>query len=167
MADLLRPGVPKNLLTQVKQLNNEGELDQVKEHLPEKAYEGLFYLLAGDSHEEVYSLTPYKIEENVDIEGFEKTLDKENSKYRFYIVDENDIDLMSMLAPLEGWRVFLHPTQGRLVYRYWNGAIRLFGGAGTGKTVATMHRAKWLKVLHYLQYLCFNNSLYISNYCKK
>ncbi|MGH8170973.1 MAG: UvrD-helicase domain-containing protein, partial [Steroidobacteraceae bacterium] len=42
------------------------------------------------------------------------------------------------------WRVFLHPTQRRLVERDWNGPVRVLGGAGTGKTVAAMHRAVWL-----------------------
>ena len=47
-------------------------------------------------------------------------------------------------APLERWRVFLHPSQRRLVERHWNGPVRVLGGAGTGKTVVAMHRARWL-----------------------
>jgi len=43
-----------------------------------------------------------------------------------------------------GWRVFLHPSQRRLVERSWNGPVRVLGGAGTGKTVVAMHRARWL-----------------------
>src|SRR5690606_30331770 len=47
-------------------------------------------------------------------------------------------------APLERWRVFLHPSQRDLVERIWNGPVRVLGGAGTGKTVVAMHRARWL-----------------------
>ena len=47
-------------------------------------------------------------------------------------------------APLERWRVFLHPSQRRLVERRWNGPVRVLGGAGTGKTVVAMHRARRL-----------------------
>ncbi|MBN1448338.1 MAG: AAA family ATPase, partial [Bacteroidetes bacterium] len=47
-------------------------------------------------------------------------------------------------APLERWRVFLHPTQRRVVQMRANGPVRVLGGAGTGKTVAAMHRVKWL-----------------------
>jgi len=47
-------------------------------------------------------------------------------------------------APLEKWRVFLHPTQRRLVDREWNGPVKILGGPGTGKTVAALHRACWL-----------------------
>ena len=40
--------------------------------------------------------------------------------------------------------MFLHPSQRRLVERKWNGPVRVLGGAGTGKTVVAMHRARWL-----------------------
>ena len=46
---------------------------------------------------------------------------------------------MQMLnAPLEKWRVFLHPSQRKLVEKDYNGAVKVLGGAGTGKTVAAM-----------------------------
>ena len=56
-----------------------------------------------------------------------------------------DSDLEALLAaPLALWRVFLHPSQRKLVERDWNGPVRVLGGAGTGKTVVAMHRAVWL-----------------------
>ena len=33
------------------------------------------------------------------------------------------------------WRIFLHPEQRRYVAKTFSGPFRLFGGAGTGKTV--------------------------------
>ena len=58
---------------------------------------------------------------------------------------DDDIALEEILeAPLEKWRVFLHPSQRSLVERDWNGPVRVLGGAGTGKTVVAMHRAKYL-----------------------
>jgi len=144
--ELLRLGVPESMLELVKNIDSEEELDAIREQLPEEAYEGLFYLLAGDSYEEVLQyLALERIEEKVDTEDFAKALENANSRRRFYVVDESDVDLISMLnAPLEKWRVFLHPTQRALVYRDWNGPVRVLGGAGTGKTVVAMHRAKWL-----------------------
>ena len=54
-------------------------------------------------------------------------------------------DLTSILdAPLEKWRVFLHPSQEKLVSKKFNGPARVLGGAGTGKTVVAMHRARHL-----------------------
>ena len=60
------------------------------------------------------------------------------------IVDD-DYGLQEMLAaPLEQWRVFLHPMQRKIVHMQAKGPIRVLGGAGTGKTVVALHRAKWL-----------------------
>jgi len=42
------------------------------------------------------------------------------------------------------WRVFLHPQQREYVEKDYNGAFRLSGGAGTGKTVVLLHRARRL-----------------------
>jgi hypothetical protein len=40
------------------------------------------------------------------------------------------------------WRVFLHPEQRGYAERPYNGPFRLAGGAGTGKTVVVLHRAR-------------------------
>jgi hypothetical protein len=143
--ELLRLGVPPELIEEVRTIDTEEELDAMRERLPEEAYEGLFYLLAGDSYEEVLRYLDLEKEERVDTEDFAKALENANSRRRFYVVDENEMDLIGMLnAPLEKWRVFLHPSQRALVYRDWNGPVRVLGGAGTGKTVVAMHRARWL-----------------------
>lgn len=59
---------------------------------------------------------------------------------------ESDEDLRAAIEDddFEKWRVFLHPEQRRYVMASRNGAFRLSGGAGTGKTVVLLHRAKRL-----------------------
>ncbi len=58
---------------------------------------------------------------------------------------ENEQALQDVLnQSIEKWRVFLHPAQRRLAEGVKNGPVRVLGGAGTGKTVVAMHRAKWL-----------------------
>ena len=42
------------------------------------------------------------------------------------------------------WRVFLHPEQRKYAERSYHGPFRLSGGAGTGKTVVLLHRARML-----------------------
>jgi hypothetical protein len=42
------------------------------------------------------------------------------------------------------WRVFLHPEQRDHATKARNGSFRLSGGAGTGKTVVLVHRARHL-----------------------
>ncbi|MEV4344994.1 UvrD-helicase domain-containing protein [Actinoplanes sp. NPDC049596] len=46
------------------------------------------------------------------------------------------------------WRVFLHPEQRQYVERAYSGPFRLSGGAGTGKTVVLVHRARTLAAQH-------------------
>jgi superfamily I DNA/RNA helicase len=61
------------------------------------------------------------------------------------VVIEGEDELRRIMAePLEKWRIFLHPTQQKLVSKNFSGPCRVLGGAGTGKTVVAMHRAKWL-----------------------
>ena len=63
-----------------------------------------------------------------------------------FVFVESDEDLRVAIEDQDfaRWRVFLHPEQRRYVLRNRNGAFRLSGGAGTGKTVVLVHRAKHL-----------------------
>ena len=42
------------------------------------------------------------------------------------------------------WKVFLHPTQRKLVERRYTGPARVGGGPGTGKTIVALHRVTHL-----------------------
>ena len=143
--ELVRLGVPEELMPLVRSIQTEEQLDQLQKHLPEEAYEALFLLAAGYSQREVDNELAYSGGTGeVDTEDYETALQRPNSQRRFAIV-EDDEELERMLeAPLEKWRVFLHPTQRRLVTMHANGPVRVLGGAGTGKTVVAMHRAVWL-----------------------
>jgi|LGOV01.1.fsa_nt_gb mRNA-degrading endonuclease RelE of RelBE toxin-antitoxin system len=142
--ELMRIGVPKALLPLIRRVKSEDELDGVSSKLPVEAYEGLFLYLAGGGYEEVIKELEMAVESDVDTTDFSAALDRITSRSRFVVV-EDEIELEEMLnAPLEKWRVFLHPSQRRLVEGDKNGAVRVLGGAGTGKTVVAMHRAKWL-----------------------
>ena len=142
---LLRLGVPELQLQLVRGLKTEDDLDRIADQLPQEAYEALFFLAEGFSLEDVLQdieMTAKK--EKVDTDDYETALNNPDSRRRFLVV-EDDLELAAILnAPLEKWRIFLHPSQQKLVERNWNGSVRVLGGAGTGKTVAAMHRAKWL-----------------------
>ncbi|MBI3302344.1 MAG: ATP-dependent helicase [Deltaproteobacteria bacterium] len=142
---LLRLGVPEVLLPLVRNLKTQEELDHLSTQLPQEAYEALFFLASGYSLEEVFrEMEKPEAPPAVDTNDYAAALENPDSRRRFFVV-EDDLELTAILsAPLEKWRVFLHPSQRRLVERDWNGAVRVLGGAGTGKTVAAMHRAKWL-----------------------
>lgn len=140
---LVRLGVPQAMLQEVRTIRDEADLEGVQDRLPVEAYESLFYFLAGDSYEELI-LQREAPRGPVDTDDFETALGRDESRARF-VVAEDEAALQQVLdAPLERWRVFLHPSQRRLVERHWNGPVRVLGGAGTGKTVVAMHRARWL-----------------------
>lgn len=140
---LVRIGVPEAMVPMVKAIRDENDLEEKKEGLPVEAYQSLFYLLAGDSYEKVVGDLELP-DEPVDTGDLTKALVRDESRSRFVLVHD-EMELEAVLnAPLAKWRVFLHPTQRRLVERDWNGPVRLLGAAGTGKTVVAMHRARWL-----------------------
>jgi hypothetical protein len=142
--DLMALGVPEEMLPAVRTIRSEGDLDAMREELPVEAYEGLFLVLAGDSVTSVLSARETRVDREIDTEDFASAADRDESRSRFYVVEgENDLQAI-LSAPLEQWRVFLHPTQRRLATRSVNGPSRILGGAGTGKTVLAMHRAKHL-----------------------
>ena len=139
---LTRLGVPTAMLAEVRGVRDDTGLDAMQARLPVEAYDALYLYLAGETYEQL--VADREAPEQVDTDDFASALDRAESRARFFVAAD-DLALEAMLnAPLEHWRVFLHPTQRRLVERHWNGPVRVLGGAGTGKTVAAMHRARWL-----------------------
>lgn len=140
--EIRRLGVPEALLAAVRAVGSEAELDQLEKHLPDEAFEALFLFAAGEPYEKL--VAGQTAETPVDPADFGAALDR-NATQRHFVVITDDSDLEALLAaPLERWRVFLHPAQRKLVERQWEGPVKVTGGAGTGKTVVAMHRAAWL-----------------------
>lgn len=141
---LLKLGVPEDRLDIVRRVTSEGELDDIQELLPNEAYEGLFLYLAGEPYESILAEREVDESAQYDVANFADALERIQSQTRF-VVPKDEQELTEMLnAPMDKWRVFLHSSQRRLVSGDKNGAVRVLGGAGTGKTVVAMHRAKWL-----------------------
>ena len=142
---ILRLGVPEELTSLVRNIKTDTELEALEDRLPQEAYEALYMLASGFSLEEVFrEMEKPEDEVPVDQKDFAAALQNEDSKRRFYVIDEAK-DLAEVLnAPLDQWRIFLHPKQRRLVSMQANGPVRVLGGAGTGKTVVAMHRARYL-----------------------
>lgn len=141
--DLMALGVPPDLLERIKVVKSEAELDELQSALPVEAYEALFLLAAGDTAEQILSARETRVDRQIDTTNFEAALQTPESQSRFVVVDDEAM-VAIMNAPLAQWRVFLHPTQHKLASGDRSGPVRVLGGAGTGKTVVAMHRAKWL-----------------------
>jgi len=141
---LLSFGVPEVLIPAVRSVLTKEQLHALCPHIPSEAGEALMWLSEGVPPEEI-SATLVKIPtEQIDPEDFGKALQNSDTRRRFSTID-SQYDLASMLeAPLEKWRVFLHPSQIHLVQANFLGSALVLGGAGTGKTVVAIHRAKYL-----------------------
>jgi hypothetical protein len=140
--ELTRLGVPAEKLALVRDAATEADLDALQASLPDDAYEALFLFAAGDTYEDL--VRERETPDSVDTYDYATALQRDASRRHFVVITE-DSDLEALLAsPLAAWRVFLHPSQRKLVERDWNGPVRVLGGAGTGKTVVAMHRAVWL-----------------------
>ena len=137
-------GVPEGMYESVLQVTSEAELEAMQNRLPVEAFEALYLFADGVPWAEIWEEYHFSPDEAVDTGDIDAALERAASKRRFCVI-EGELELKEMLAaPLEKWRVFLHPTQRKLVERHWNGPVRVLGGAGTGKTVVAMHRAVWL-----------------------
>lgn len=142
--ELLSIGTPEELLTQVRSIYSEAELDALQNFLPVEAYEGLFLIAAGDSVSEVLVSRETRIDRTFDTADFATAIETAESQSRFAVVADEETMAAMINSPLAQWRVFLHPTQRKLAQGDRSGPMRVLGGAGTGKTVLAMHRAKWL-----------------------
>lgn len=142
---LLQFGVPEPLLTEVRAVTTERQLEEMAAILPREAYEALFFLQMGLSVEEVFrELAQVEDPAPVDTSSFTNALDHPDSLRRFYVVPDDE-QLQALLnMPLDHWRVYLHPKQRNFAELKANGPVRVLGGAGTGKTVVAMHRARHL-----------------------
>ncbi len=146
--DLIFAGVPQPLLATVRGLRTEEDLDTLAPFLPEEAAEMLTYMAAGCTLLEALEETARDDKpgepKDVDVDDFNAALERPGSKRQFR-VPEDEEELQAMLdAPLEQWRIFLHPSQREIVEVNTDGPMRVIGGAGTGKTVVLMHRAYYL-----------------------
>lgn len=144
--DIVRLGIDEKLAPVIARLTTENELEGLTAILPQGQADALQMLAAGYSIEEAWAeLVAGEEPGPVDTEDVAAALERPASKSMFYVASGAD-DLLDILSrPFDLWRTFLHPTQRRLAYRpVYNGPVRVTGGAGTGKTVVAVHRAKAL-----------------------
>ena len=147
---LLALGVTTEELATVRTLATVKALKMAEEDFDPLSYQILYALAAGYSDEEVYVLTGIAEESKTPPDKsrpdltFGQLIETEESRQTIFI-PESETELRRVFEErLEGWRVFLHPEQRKIAYRDYNGPAMVRGGAGTGKTVVAMHRAKYL-----------------------
>ena len=136
---MLKIGVPQELIAQVMQIKTLDDLDPLEEYLPSDAYENIFNLLDGEEIDNIIA----EIEEG-QAKADEDQLLSNNNRRRFVELTDDE-DLQRILDnDMDKWQLFLHPSQQKLVDADYKGTMKVSGGAGTGKTVAALHRLKHL-----------------------
>lgn len=144
LRDLLPVG--EELLTKLRAYRDVDAMledsDLLQEKLGRSGVDILLNIASGDDYETIKSTYPSSAK--IDPEDIDTAVDNKASQMSFFKFDnENDMRIAAEY-PLDKWRLFLHPDQRALVEKDFNGPVRVTGGAGTGKTVAAMHRARHL-----------------------
>lgn len=141
---LLELGVPEEQLTYVRSLSDSESFYQAKDAIPHDAFEYLSWLVEGIPVSEVLDYAKEETESSKKAKNLSDALELPVTLKSFVVVEGEEELRQIMAEPLEKWRVFLHPTQRKIVQKNYSGPARVLGGAGTGKTVVAMHRARKL-----------------------
>ena len=159
-ADLIAGlGIPPMVAEQAVAITDDDAMMAFLKDLPEWQAEALLSLSTGSGIGEVVKDLDLKVGQ-YSVEAAEEAFTKPvvvsdeqildsitqpAARMTFYQVGGAE-ELRRIIAEgdFEAWRVFLHPMQERWVTRSYSGSFRLRGGAGTGKTVVTLHRTRRL-----------------------
>ncbi|MGC5540128.1 UvrD-helicase domain-containing protein [Streptomyces griseus] len=136
-------GVAGPLVPVVRTLTTEDQLLGLAEYAPQLTSEVLLALHDGASYDAVLEqiTSPVSAPDTVDTDDFRAAAERPAT-----MVTTTDEALREALegGDFGRWKVFLHPTQSRLVEREYSGPARVGGGPGTGKTIVALHRVKHL-----------------------
>lgn len=142
--ELFAAGVPKPLVPAVKSIRSDAGLEALSDYLPPDCRDVLFGLAAGmtldQAIDEMLGAAAAPAEVAPESAG-DFTRIQETPNFDLVLVAGQDELKQILQGPLEEWRIFLHPYQRKQVVWKTKGPMNLTGAAGTGKTVALMHRA--------------------------
>lgn len=146
--ELYSAGVPKPLIPAVKAIRSDDSLEALSDYLPPACKDVLFGIASGmslnEALEEMLGLSAATTA-TAGLAGPGDFSHIEDSANFDLVLVEGEEHLKDILAAsLEEWRIFLHPYQRKLVEWKTKGPMNITGSAGTGKTVALMHRAVYL-----------------------
>ena len=122
-------GVTAVELKLVREITSEKGLFLLEESISSLAHDNLVALYLGDE-------LPNKL-----VAG---DLVPDPASYGFVEYDGSEEIKAALSKPWASWLVFLSASQKQIVNANYKGSSKVFGGAGTGKTVVALHRAKRL-----------------------
>lgn len=141
-------GVPRPLIPAVRSISSDAGLEALIAYLPPDCRDVLYGLAAGmsieETMEEMLGVTAMAASSDPDSKptsggDFSKLESAPN--FDLVLVEGEDKLKAILKGSLEEWRIFLHPYQDKIVKMNTKGPMNITGAAGTGKTVALIHRA--------------------------
>ncbi len=142
---LLRLGVPEAQLPLVRTIRTDDEILALEGSFSQGVHDILLRLYDGESAEELVKELEAEKKTAVPADDIAAAVEASAvSQSQFvFLSNEEELDRFRRES-LAKWRVFLHPSQRKIVEKRSKGPMKVLGGAGTGKTVVAMHRAKFL-----------------------
>lgn len=154
-------GLSAELVNAALAITDESFLPILTEGQPEWISQALLGLSAGLSVSEIreeLELEDHGVEsghvrkdaDTTDDDQLIRGLKTKAAEMEYLTVEEGDETAQAALrqaiesGDFNNWRIFLHPTQQRIVEMNYSGSGRVQGGAGTGKTVVAVHRVNRL-----------------------
>ena len=135
-------GVPRELFDLVRSIKDKSDLVSKSNMLPDDVQAGLELIEEGNSIEDTIDVIAPKSKVKIAEDDCRTAIELDVNKGRYYVIkDEDNIEEVLSLA---SWRVFLHHSQRAIVDNDYKNSFYVSGGAGTGKTIVAMHRAKRL-----------------------
>lgn len=138
---LLQIGVPEILLPSIRKITDINDLEKIEKYLPSDVFENLFYLSDGA---DIAHLIREVQGGKTDGSNIDEQVNSINNQRNFIELTDDSLFNEVLSGSLNKWKYYLHPSQRKLVAGNFNGSVKISGGAGTGKTVAAMHRLKHL-----------------------
>nr|WP_234342118.1 UvrD-helicase domain-containing protein [Streptomyces leeuwenhoekii] len=134
-------GVAEPLIPVVGRLTTDEELLGLVEYAPRHTGEVLLRLRDAPYEQVLEEVTRPVEVKDVDPEDYQAAVERTDTTV---ITTDKDLESIIEERDFGRWKVFLHPTQKRLVTRRYSGPARVGGGPGTGKTIVALHRVKHL-----------------------
>ncbi|CAL9434689.1 UvrD-helicase domain-containing protein [Streptomyces sp. enrichment culture] len=138
---LVELGVAEPLIPVVARLTSDEELLGLVEYAPRHTGEVLLRLRDTPYQQVLEEVTKPVEVKDVDPEDYQAAAERTDTTV---ITTDKDLESIIEEGDFGRWKVFLHPTQKRLVTRRYSGPARVGGGPGTGKTIVALHRVKHL-----------------------
>ena len=141
-------GVSEDLIPLVRDLRTEDALVSLATVVPKAQGDALLLLHEGYTPDEAWTqlASDYAVtDETIDTEDFGAALERPGSRESFVVTTSNEEIRELLTGDFAAWKTFLHATQRQMAEKpVFNGPAKVTGGAGTGKTVVAMHRARFL-----------------------